>query len=121
MISNNNYFYIVDDDESVRRALTILLGSYGYCAKSFSCAEDFLSEVEESALGCLIIDVHLPGLNGWELYRRLVESGSKRPVVIITGDEDDRFMKQAYQTGAVGYLNKPFKEQEMADLLRLIP
>lgn len=120
MTPSHNYFYIVDDDESARRALALLLDSYGFCTRSFSCAETFLSEVPNSDPGCLIIDIHLPGLDGWELHRRLVDSGFKRPVVMITGDEDGGFMNRAFQAGAVGYLQKPFKGQDMVELLRLV-
>ncbi len=120
MVSNKNHFYIVDDDESVCRALGTLLGTYGFSTKSFSCAEEFFSAVPNSAPGCLILDIHLPGINGWEAQQRLSDSGSKRPVILISSDEDGGRMKQVFQAGAVGYLQKPFKDQELADLIRLV-
>jgi FixJ family two-component response regulator len=121
MISDKECFYIVDDDQSVCRALKILLDAHGLNARSFGSAEDFLFAVPNGVPGCLILDIHLPGMNGWETQKRLVDSGSKRPVIFISADDDGEMMKRAYAVGAVGYLQKPFTGNELAALLRLVP
>ena len=117
MPADKNQFYIIDDDESVCRSLRALLATYGFSAKSFTCAEDFFSTVPNSSPGCLLLDLHLPAVNGWEIQQRLSDSGSKRPVIIITADEDAGLMKRAFQAGAMGFLHKPFKSQELVDLI----
>jgi len=112
--------YIVDDDESVCRALKFLLGTYGFVVETFLSAEDFLSAVPNSAPGCLVLDIHFPGkMGGWEAHQKLVQSGSNRPVIIITADKDGTFADQALKTGAVGFLQKPFNDRALVDLVKL--
>ena len=110
-----NKIYIVDDDESVCRALGILLATYGFIVDTFTCAEDFFSAVPNSAPGCLIMDIHMQGLDGWGALKRLVKSGSKRPVIIITADKVDGINKRALKAGATGYLQKPFNDHALID------
>ncbi len=112
--------YIVDDDESVCRALKILLVTYEFQVETFNSGEEFLSAVPNTALGCLILDIHMPGLDGWEVQRRLLKSGSQRPVIIISADKDGGLQDQALKTGAVGFLQKPFNDQELVDLINQV-
>jgi two-component system response regulator FixJ len=119
MLVNKRMVYIVDDDESVRRALGMLLATYGFTSVSFASAEDFFSTVPNSAPGCLILDIHMPGLDGWETQQVLLDSGSKRPVIMISGDEDCGLMNRAFKANTIGYLRKPFRDGEMVDLIRL--
>lgn len=114
------HIYIVDDDISICRALGILLSTYGFTTTTFACAEDFLSTVPNSEPGCLLLDINLPGLNGWETQQFLLDSGSKRPVIFISSDEERGLIRRIYQTGALGYLQKPFKEHQLFDLLHLV-
>src|SRR5512135_2187378 len=102
--------YIVDDDESVCSAIKALMVSYGFAVRTFRSAEEFFSAVPNSAPGCLILDIYMPGLDGWEAQRRLLKSGSKRPIIIITADKNDGLKEQALKTGAAGFLQKPFND-----------
>jgi len=83
--------YIVDDDVSVRRSLKLLMISYGFAAETFSSAEEFFSDVRNIVPGCLILDIHMERLNGWDTIRRLTEAGSCHPVIVITADKDEAF------------------------------
>ena len=70
MQTEKRWIYIVDDDESVCRALKCLLGTFGFSVRTFSCAEQFFSGVPNSSPGCLILDIHMPGMDGWETLQR---------------------------------------------------
>lgn len=114
-----NRIHIVDDDVSVGRALKILLSAYGYQVKTFTSANEYFRGVPNHAPGCLIMDIHMPGMDGWEAQQRLIDSGSKRPVIIISEDHDGTFKERALKAGAVGFLNKPFPAQALVDMLLL--
>ncbi|MDO8580350.1 MAG: response regulator [Candidatus Omnitrophota bacterium] len=111
--------FIVDDDVSVCRALSVLLITYGFSVDTFTSAEDFFCAVPNSVPGCLILDIHMPGLGGWEAQQRLLRSGSKRPVIIISADKDGAPEQRALKAGAVGLLQKPFSDKELVDLIDL--
>ncbi len=117
MSSDKKQVYIVDDDESVCRALKFLLSTYEFEVETFTSAEEFFIAVPNSALGCLILDIHMPGLDGWGTQERLLKSGSKRPVIIISGDKNGGLQDQALSAGAVGFLQKPFDDQELVGLI----
>jgi FixJ family two-component response regulator len=107
--------FILDDDDSVRRALLRLLRAAGLVAEAFATAEEFLQAGGRPEPGCLVLDQHLPGLSGLELYERLRAEGRAVPVVFITAFEDERVREQALQAGAVAFLRKPFEERELLD------
>ncbi|MDP2921375.1 MAG: response regulator [Candidatus Omnitrophota bacterium] len=109
--------FIVDDDESICRALSALLVTYGFGVDTFTSAEGFFSVVPNSAPGCLILDIHMPGLDGWETMRHLFASGSSRPVIIISADKNARLNEKALKAGARGFLQKPFNNEELVDLI----
>lgn len=119
MTFHNKQIYIVDDDESVRRALKFLLITYGFAVKTFSSAENFFSAVPNSAAGCLILDIHLQGMDGWEAQQKLFQTKSQRPVIIITADKSEDFSEQAIKAGAVGFLQKPFDDRALVDLVNV--
>ncbi len=119
MTLDNKQIFIVDDDESVCRALSVLLATYGFNAKGFICAEDFFSAVPNSASGCLILDIHMPGLDGWQALQRLRESGSRRPVIIMSAEKFGGNSERALKAGAAGYLQKPFNDQALVDLIAI--
>ena len=119
MSPKNKQIFIVDDDESVCRALSILLFTYGFSVKTFICAEDFFNAVPNSVPGCLILDIHMPGLDGWDTQQRLWKSGSSRPVIIMSADKNEGLSERALKTGAAGYLQKPFNDQELVDLIKV--
>ena len=109
--------YVLDDDESVLRSLKILLVSYGFTVETFSSAEEFFKTVPNSAIGCLILDIHMPGLNGWDTQQRLDKTGYKLPVIVISADKDDRFKEMALKAGAVGFLQKPFEDHYLLHMV----
>ena len=109
--------FIVDDDESVCRALKCLLMTFGFEVRTFLSAENFFSKVPKNVQGCLVMDIHMPGLDGWEALKRIVESGSKRPVIIISADKNGGLKEQALKTGAVGFFQKPVNGQDLVDLI----
>src|SRR5471030_3283686 len=81
--------YILDDDESVLRSLKFLMVSYGFAVDVFSSAEKFFSAVPNSTSGCLILDINMPVVNGWDTLQRLSKTGYNLPVIVITADKDD--------------------------------
>jgi two-component system response regulator FixJ len=119
MLLENKQIFIVDDDESVCRALGVLLVTYGFTVDTFTSAEEFFRAVPNSVPGCLILDLHMPGLGGWEALRHLFTSGSSRPVIIISADKNEGLNEKASKAGAAGYLQKPFNDQALVDLINI--
>jgi FixJ family two-component response regulator len=109
---------IVDDDHSVREALTSLVRSLGYVAMAFECAEDLLKSKRRRNVACMIADVQMPGMTGIELHNRLVASGEPIPTVLITAFPDERSRERALQAGVIGYLSKPFSEGDLLACIR---
>ena len=109
--------FVVDDDVSVREALRNLLRSVGLKVEAFSTAQDFLSS-KSSGPGCLVLDVRLPGLSGLDLQRQLVETNREIPIVFITGHGDIPMSVRAMKAGAVEFLAKPFRDQDLLDAVR---
>jgi FixJ family two-component response regulator len=108
---------IIDDDESMRLALAGLARSFGYETRTYSSAEEFLAAKAESCC-CIITDVHMPGLSGIELKRRLAGSGCAAPVILVTGRTEPYILEQARVSGAVGLLMKPFDAETLLACLR---
>ena len=104
---------VIDDDVSLLRALRRLLGAGGFQVKTFSSAEDFLECSSPRTPGCLVLDVHLGGLSGFELHERLVAAGRRIPVVFITAHDDPTTRDRARRAGAVEYLRKPFDDESL--------
>jgi two-component system response regulator FixJ len=119
MSPENKQIFIVDDDESICRALSVLLATYGFAVNTYTCAEDFLRAVPNSVPGCLLLDIHMSGLDGWETQRRLLKSGSSRPVIIMSAEKNEGLSERALKVGAVGYLQKPFNDQGLVDLINI--
>ncbi|MBF0387902.1 MAG: response regulator [Candidatus Omnitrophica bacterium] len=109
--------FIIDDDESVCRALSILLLTFGFAVRTFSSAISFFQAVSNDVPGCLLIDIHMPGIDGWTAQKQLVESGSKRPVIFISAEKPDIAIERAFKVGAVGFLKKPVDGQVLVDLI----
>jgi FixJ family two-component response regulator len=91
--------------------------SYGFAVETFASAEEFLGSDRLDKTSCLILDVHMPGMNGLELQQRLVASGSVIPIIFITAFADDSARSQALKAGAVGYLAKPFDDKELLNCI----
>lgn len=99
---------VVDDDESVRLAISALLRSAAYSAESFESAESFLKLEPPRAFDCLIVDVRMPGVDGLELQRRLDSAKSTLPIIFITAHDDPQARQKAMDAGAAGVFRKPF-------------
>jgi FixJ family two-component response regulator len=110
--------FVVDDDVSVREALQNLLRSVGLKVETFGTAEDFLSCKKSYSHGCVVLDVRMPGLSGLDLQRQLAESGREIPIVFITAHGDIPMSVQAVKRGAVEFLTKPFRDQDLLDAVR---
>jgi two-component system response regulator FixJ len=119
MVFEKNQIFIVDDDESVCRALGVLLSTYGFTVDTYNSAEKFFGAVPNNVPGCLILDVHMPGLDGWGTLKQLITSGSRRPVIIISADKNGALNEKALNAGASGYLQKPFNDQSLVDLINI--
>jgi FixJ family two-component response regulator len=114
------FIAIVDDDHSVREALTSLVRSLGYAAMAFECAEDLLKSKRRRSVSCVITDVQMPGMTGVELHNRLVASGEPIPTILITAFPDERARERALQAGVTCYLTKPFSEDHLLACIRTI-
>ena len=110
--------YVVDDDESIRRALKRLLASVGFEALTFESAEDFLDTDLSLEKGCLILDVRLPGMTGFDLQEQLYSRGVKIPIIFITAHDNPKWQKKAKTRGAVAFLMKPFREQALLSAVK---
>jgi FixJ family two-component response regulator len=109
---------IVDDDLSVREALTSLVRSLGFVAVAFECAEDLLKSRRRRSFSCMIADVQMPGMTGLELHDRLVTSGKPIPTILITAFPDETTREHALQAGVICYLAKPFNEDDLLACIR---
>ena len=109
--------FVVDDDISVREALLNLLRSVGLKVETFNTAHEYLASPSVGP-GCLILDVRLPGLSGLDLQRRLAETNRALPIVFITGHGDIPMSVRAIKAGAVEFLTKPFRDQDLLDAVR---
>jgi FixJ family two-component response regulator len=99
---------VVEDDASMLKGIERLLGTLGLTTELYLSAEAYLNVAAESAANCLLLDIHLPGMSGIELKRRLVASGSRLPIIFMSSSEDERTQQEAIATGCVAYLQKPF-------------
>jgi len=102
---------IVDDDLSVRRALRRLVQSAGYSVETFASAREFLDSSPSGRTGCLILDIHLEGMSGFELQERMAADPDPIPVIFITAQDDAATRERARLTSASAYLRKPFDEE----------
>jgi len=111
--------YVVDDDDSIRRALRRLFRSFGYHAVTYASAEDFLDSAPGSGEACLILDICLPGMTGFDLQEKLISRGAKYPVIFMTAHDNPQWQDRAKKAGAVAYLKKPFSEQSLMEAIHL--
>ena len=104
---------IVDDDDALRNSLDNLLRSVGFRAQGFSSAEAFLRSDQARETACLILDVRMPGMNGLELQRQIVAANWQFPIIFITSHTDDEARARALEAGAVAFLYKPCREDDL--------
>jgi two-component system response regulator FixJ len=107
--------FIVDDDAAVRDALKLLLRSVGQAVETFASAQEFLDAYSEDRPGCLVLDIRMPGMSGLELQQKLNEKHSILPIIFITGHGDVPMAVEAMQAGAVDFIQKPFRDQDLID------
>jgi FixJ family two-component response regulator len=109
----SNIVFIIDDEPSVRRALTLLLDAYGYVVESYSSAEEYLDREMHNGTGCLILDINLEGKSGMQLQDELIKFGQQLPIIFITGNGNVHLSVETIRKGAINFLEKPFKEEEL--------
>ena len=110
--------FVVDDDASIRESLRRLLTSVGFKVELFPSARAFLGTRRPDAPGCLVLDVRLPGLSGLDLQRELAETDAELPIIFLTGHGDVPMSVQAMKAGAVEFLTKPFRQQDLLDAIQ---
>jgi FixJ family two-component response regulator len=103
--------FVVDDDAAVRNAVTLLVESSGLHARAYPSAEAFLEDYNPDSGGCLVLDLHMPGMKGVELQHALVARNIDIPVIVITAYKDDPLTARAKEAGAITVLYKPFKQE----------
>ncbi len=107
--------FIVDDDVAVRDALKFLMRSVGHPVETFASALDFLDAYHDDRPGCLVLDIRMPGMSGLELQDKLVERRAIMPIIFITGHGDVPMAVEAMQAGAMDFIQKPFRDQDLLD------
>jgi len=112
--------FVIDDDPAIRRALQRLLTAEGYEVKTFDSARDFLKLRYPEAPACMILDVRMPRMSGFDLQRRLADEGIKVPIVFISGHGNDEMAAAARESGAVDFLHKPLLDHRLLDLVKHI-
>ncbi|MDB6029440.1 MAG: DNA-binding response regulator [Verrucomicrobiales bacterium] len=110
---NSPTVFVVDDDAAVRESLDSLIRSVGLRAESFSSAREFLQQKAPEAPACLVLDIRLPGLSGLDLQRELLSTKRALPIIFITGHGDIPMSVQAMKAGAVEFLTKPFRDEDL--------
>jgi FixJ family two-component response regulator len=109
---------VIDDDASVRKALERLLRSAGFAVETFATAREFLDGGHWAHTACLVLDIHLPEMSGFELQKHLAVAGTPIPIVFITAHDDATTRERASRAGAVGYLRKPFDQNMLIEAIR---
>ncbi|MDD2547501.1 MAG: response regulator, partial [Burkholderiaceae bacterium] len=117
LIPKKGTVYVVDDDEAVRDSLQWLLEGKDYRVRCFDSAETFLARYDTREVACLIVDIRMGGMTGLELQDRLIERKSPLPIVFITGHGDVPMAVNSMKKGALDFIQKPFKEEELVGLV----
>ena len=107
--------YVVDDDEAVRDSLSLLLKAVGLTGQTFSSAAEFLNDYDPEQHGCLVADIRMPGMSGLDLQDELNRRGAQLPLIFITGHGDVPMAVDAMKSGALDFIEKPFRDQDLLD------
>lgn len=118
MSDTNQTVYVVEDDEAVRDSLALMLRSAGLNVATYSNANAFLSAWNEDMAGCLVLDIRMPGMDGMELQKALNEQHSLLPIIFVTGHGDVPMAVEAMKHGAVDFIQKPYREEELLDKIQ---
>jgi FixJ family two-component response regulator len=116
-LAKNSLVSIIDDDLSVREATTSLLESHGYLTATFASAEEFLGSERLQDTSCLVTDVRMPGVNGVDLQRRLIDAGHRIPTIFMTAYPEEHLRAAALDGGALAFLSKPVSEERLISCL----
>src|SRR5262252_5703761 len=111
--------FVIDDDASVRAAISSLIRSVGLRAEVFASVSEFLAHKPSSTTSCLILDVRLPGVSGLEFQSELAKANAEIPIIFITGHGDIPMTVKAMKAGAVEFLTKPFRDQDLLDAIQI--
>jgi FixJ family two-component response regulator len=114
----NEIVFVIDDDAAIREAIKGLIRSVGMRIETFASAQEFMASNRPDAPACLVLDVRMPGLSGLDLQSELSEAGIHIPIIFITGHGDIPMTVRAMKAGAVEFLTKPFRDQELLDAIR---
>jgi FixJ family two-component response regulator len=117
-VNDDAIIFVVDDDASVRRSMERLVRPLGFAIQTFASAKEFLDSARVDRPGCLVLDVHMPGLSGLDLQRELAQNGIEIPIVFLTGHGDIPMTVRAMKAGAVEFLTKPVKPRDLVTAIR---
>ena len=117
MTANSPTVFVIDDDDLVRAAIQGMLKSVGLRSETFGAAQEFLRSKRPDGPSCLVLDVRLPGVNGLDFQHELTEAGIRIPIIFITGHGDIPMSVRAMKSGAVEFLTKPFRDQDLLDAI----
>jgi len=115
--ANSSTVFVIDDDDLVRASIQGLLKSVGLRCETFAAAQEFLNCKRPEGPSCLVLDVRLPGVNGLDFQRDLADAGIRIPIIFITGHGDIPMSVKAMKSGAVEFLTKPFRDQDLLDAI----
>lgn len=115
MAKNDPIIFVVDDDQAVRLSTEMLIRSMGLRVEAFESASEFLEDFDPQQPGCVILDIRMPGMSGLELQEHLNQIGAAIPVIFVTGHGDVPMAVRAMKLGAVDFIQKPFRDQELID------
>ena len=107
--------YVIDDDESVRTALGRLLRSAKFVVETFSSADDFLSSPRQERDSCILLDLTMPGMHGFDFQKKLISSGVKIPVIVVSATDDELVREYGQHLGAMAFLHKPVDDEVLLD------
>jgi len=119
MTAPESIVFVIDDDAAIRNALRSLIRSVGLQVELFGSAQEFLQRKLPDAPGCLVLDIRLPGISGLDFQRKLIEANIPFPIIFITGHGDIPMSVRAMKAGAVEFLTKPFRDQDLLDAIHI--
>jgi len=118
MTDSQQIVYIVEDDEAVRDSLEMMLVSMEHKVETFPTANAFLESYSEAMAGCIVLDIRMPGMDGMELQKELNSRNSILPIIFVTGHGDVPMAVEAMQLGAIDFIQKPYREQELLEKIK---
>lgn len=118
MTGSHQIVYVVEDDEAVRDSLEMMLVSMEHKVETFPTANEFLDKYDESMAGCIVLDIRMPGMDGMELQKALNTKNSILPIIFVTGHGDVPMAVEAMQQGAIDFIQKPYREQELLEKIK---